>query len=92
MPVAIATPGEATVVTPHDAATVTRQKDGRLVRAEAYGYSPEFIEHLCSLCRAPAYHGCRILSIKPGPNNPVGVVWLSLRIVASAGLSSTAHE
>jgi GAF domain-containing protein len=29
-----------------DAATITRQKDGRLVRAEAYGYAPEFIERL----------------------------------------------
>ena len=27
-----------------DAATITRQKDGRLVRGESYGYSPEFIE------------------------------------------------
>jgi GAF domain-containing protein len=32
-----------------DCATVTRQKDGRLVRAEAYGYSPEFLEHLRAL-------------------------------------------
>src|SRR5262249_16570311 len=32
-----------------DAATITRQKEGRLVRAEAYGYSLEFIEHLRSL-------------------------------------------
>jgi signal transduction histidine kinase len=29
-----------------DFATITRQKDRRLVRAEAYGYSPEFLEHL----------------------------------------------
>ena len=29
-----------------DCATITRRKDGRLVRAEAYGYSPEFIEQL----------------------------------------------
>ena len=29
-----------------EAATITRQKDGRLVRAEAYGYSPEFLEQL----------------------------------------------
>jgi signal transduction histidine kinase/putative methionine-R-sulfoxide reductase with GAF domain len=32
-----------------DCATVTRQKDGRFVRAEAYGYSPEFLEHLRAL-------------------------------------------
>jgi signal transduction histidine kinase len=30
-------------------ATVTRQKDGKLVRAEVYGYSPEFLEHLRAL-------------------------------------------
>ena len=36
-----------------DAATITRQKEGRLVRAEAYGYSPEFIEHLRSLAVEP---------------------------------------
>ena len=32
-----------------DCSTITRQKDGRLVRAEAYGYSSEFLEHLRSL-------------------------------------------
>ena len=32
-----------------ECATITRQKDGRLVRAEAYGYSPEFLEHLRAL-------------------------------------------
>ncbi len=43
-----------------DAATVTRQKDGRLVRAEAYGYSPEFIEHL------------RALPVEPGRGSAMG--------------------
>jgi signal transduction histidine kinase len=32
-----------------DCATITRQKDGRFIRAEAYGYSPEFLEHLRAL-------------------------------------------
>ena len=32
-----------------ECATITRQKGGRLVRAEAYGYSPEFLEHLRAL-------------------------------------------
>src|SRR5262249_46968828 len=32
-----------------DCATITRQKGGRLVRAEAYGYAPEFLEHLRAL-------------------------------------------
>jgi GAF domain-containing protein len=36
-----------------DFATITRQKDRRLVRAEAYGYSPEFIEHLRALPAEP---------------------------------------
>jgi len=34
-------------------ATITRQKDGRLVRAEAYGYSPDFIEHLRTIPVVP---------------------------------------
>src|SRR5262249_36874063 len=32
-----------------DFATITRQKDGRLIRGESYGYSAEFIEHLRTL-------------------------------------------
>ena len=32
-----------------DCATITRQKDGRFIRAEAYGYSPEFLDHLRAL-------------------------------------------
>jgi signal transduction histidine kinase len=43
-----------------DAATVTRQKEGRFVRAEAYGYSPEFIEHL------------RALPVEPGRGSAMG--------------------
>ena len=43
-----------------DAATVTRQKDGRLVRAEAYGYAPEFIERL------------RALPVEPGRGSAMG--------------------
>src|SRR5262245_32667989 len=36
-----------------DFATITRQKDERLVRAESYGYSAEFIEHLRALPAEP---------------------------------------
>jgi signal transduction histidine kinase len=43
-----------------DAATITRRKDGRLVRAEAYGYSPEFIERL------------RALPVEPGRGSAMG--------------------
>jgi signal transduction histidine kinase len=43
-----------------DRATITRQKDGRLVRAEAFGYSPEFIEHL------------RALPVEPGRGSVMG--------------------
>jgi GAF domain-containing protein len=43
-----------------DSATITRQKDGRLVRAEAYGYSPEFVEHL------------RNLPVEPGRGSAMG--------------------
>src|SRR5262249_61341213 len=43
-----------------DSATTTRQKDGRLVRAESYGYSPEFIEHL------------RTLPVEPGRGSVMG--------------------
>ncbi len=41
-------------------ATITRQKDGRLVRAEAYGYSPDFIEHL------------RTIPVEPGRGSAMG--------------------
>jgi GAF domain-containing protein len=41
-------------------ATITRQKDGRLVRAESYGYSPKFIEHL------------RTLPVEPGRGSVMG--------------------
>jgi signal transduction histidine kinase len=43
-----------------DFATITRQKDGRLVRAECYGYSAEFIEHL------------RALPVEPGRGSAMG--------------------
>jgi GAF domain-containing protein len=43
-----------------DAATITRQKDGRFVRAEAYGYSREFIEQL------------RALPVEPGRGSAMG--------------------
>jgi two-component system, NtrC family, sensor kinase len=43
-----------------DFATITRQKDGRLVRAESHGYSPEFIEHL------------RTLPVEPGRGSVMG--------------------
>src|SRR5262245_6168826 len=50
-----------------DAATITRQKDGRLVRAEAYGYSPEFIEQL------------RALPVEPGRGSAMGRALLERR-------------
>jgi signal transduction histidine kinase len=43
-----------------DCATITRRKDGRLVRAEAYGYSPEFIEQL------------RAVPVEPGRGSAMG--------------------
>ncbi len=43
-----------------DCATITRQKNGRLVRAEAYGYSSEFLEHL------------RALPVEPGRGSAMG--------------------
>jgi two-component system, NtrC family, sensor kinase len=43
-----------------DFATITRQKGGRLVRAESYGYSAEFIEHL------------RALPVEPGRGSVMG--------------------
>jgi GAF domain-containing protein len=55
-----------------DAATITRQKDGRFVRAEAYGYSPEFIEHL------------RALTVEPGRGSAMGRALLEGKIVQIA--------
>jgi signal transduction histidine kinase len=55
-----------------DAATVTRQKDGRFVRAEAYGYSPEFIEHL------------RALPVEPGRGSAMGRALLEGKTVQIA--------
>ena len=52
-----------------DAATVTRQKDGRLVRAETYGYSPEVMERL------------RALPAEPGRGTAMGRVLLEGRAV-----------
>jgi signal transduction histidine kinase len=52
-----------------DFATITRQKDGRLVRAEAYGYSPEFIEHL------------RALPVEPGRGSVMGRALLECKAV-----------
>jgi signal transduction histidine kinase len=52
-----------------DAATVTRQKDGRLVRAETYGYSPEVMERL------------RALPAEPGRGSAMGRVLLEGRAV-----------
>ena len=43
-----------------DFATITRQKEGRLVRAEAYGYSPEFLEQL------------RAVPVEPGRGSLMG--------------------
>jgi GAF domain-containing protein len=52
-----------------DASTITRQKEGRLVRAEAYGYSLEFIEHL------------RSLPVEPGRGSAMGRALLEGRAV-----------
>jgi GAF domain-containing protein len=52
-----------------DAATITRQKEGRLVRAEAYGYSLKFIEHL------------RSLPVEPGRGSAMGRALLEGRAV-----------
>jgi signal transduction histidine kinase len=52
-----------------DAATITRQKDGRLVRGESHGYSPEFIEQL------------RALPVEPGRGTTMGRVLLEGRVV-----------
>jgi len=52
-----------------DAATITRQKDGRLVRGESYGYSPEFIEQL------------RALPVEPGRGTAMGRVLLDGKVV-----------
>src|SRR5262249_41087237 len=52
-----------------DAATITRQKGDRLVRAEAYGYSHEFIEHLKSL------------PVEPGRGSAMGRALLEGRAV-----------
>jgi len=55
-----------------DAGTVTRQKDGRFVRAEAYGYSPQFIEHL------------RALPVEPGRGSAMGRALLEGKTVQIA--------
>jgi len=55
-----------------DAATVTRQKDGRFIRAESYGYSPEFIEHL------------RALPVEPGRGSAMGRALLEGKTVQIA--------
>ena len=52
-----------------DAATITRQKDGRLVRGEFYGYSREFIEQL------------RALPVEPGRGTTMGRVLLEGKVV-----------
>jgi GAF domain-containing protein len=52
-----------------DAGTITRQKDGRLVRGESYGYSPEFIEQL------------RALPVEPGRGTAMGRVLLEGKMV-----------
>jgi signal transduction histidine kinase len=52
-----------------DFATITRQKDGRLVRAEAYGYSPEFREHRYGL------------PVEPGRGTLMGRVLLECKAV-----------
>jgi len=52
-----------------DCATVTRQKDGRFVRAEAYGYSPEFLKHI------------RVLPVEPGRGSAMGRALLSRKVV-----------
>ena len=52
-----------------EAATITRQKDGRLVRAEAYGYSPEFLERL------------RAVPVQPGRGSAMGRAILEGHVV-----------
>jgi two-component system, NtrC family, sensor kinase len=52
-----------------DAATITRQKDGRLVRGESCGYSPEFIEQL------------RAVPVEPGRGTTMGRVLLEGKVV-----------
>jgi GAF domain-containing protein len=55
-----------------DCATITRQKDGRLVRAETYGYSPEFLERL------------RALPVEPGRGSAMGRALLEGKVVQIA--------
>ena len=55
-----------------DCATITRQKNGRLVRAEAYGYSSEFLEHL------------RALPVEPGRGSAMGRVLLEGKAIQIA--------
>ena len=55
-----------------DCATVTRQRDGRLVRAEAYGYSPEFLERL------------RSLPVEPGRGSAMGRALLEGKVIQIA--------
>ena len=55
-----------------DCATVTRQRDGRLVRAEAYGYSPEFLERL------------RALPVEPGRGSAMGRALLEGKVIQIA--------
>ena len=55
-----------------DCATITRQKDGRLVRAEAYGYSPEFLERL------------RALPVEPGRGSAMGRALLEGKVIQIA--------
>jgi signal transduction histidine kinase len=52
-----------------DFATITRQKDGVLLFAEAYGYSPEFIEYL------------RALPVERGRGTATGRALLERRVV-----------
>jgi GAF domain-containing protein len=52
-----------------DAATITRQKEGRLVRGESYGYSPEFIEQL------------RAVPVEPGRGTTMGRVLLEGKVI-----------
>ena len=55
-----------------DCSTITRQKDGRLVRAEAYGYSPEFLERL------------RALPVEPGRGSAMGRALLEGKVIQIA--------
>src|SRR5262249_58667841 len=52
-----------------DFATITRQKDGVLFFAEAYGYSPEFIEYL------------RALPVERGRGTATGRALLERRVI-----------